>query len=123
MRSENSARDATRSTSGRYRSWIAAQSRPERSSVQNWSRCSLQASRNICRHSAPGSTSTRKRSRSIQPLSRPGSSFEERSFAVATGASARSRLPARTRTALPCSETSAHVTPVETETTLSSAKS
>ena len=38
------------------------------SSTQKCSRCSRQASRNICRHSAPGRTDTLTRSRSTQPL-------------------------------------------------------
>ena len=54
----------------------ARRRRPSRScdisGVQKCSRCSRQASWNICRHSAAGSTDTRSRSRSSQPLTRPG---------------------------------------------------
>ena len=45
------------------------------SGVQNWSRCSRQASRNICRHSCPGSTRGGAGRGRSSPLSRPGSSF------------------------------------------------
>ena len=42
------------------------------SSVQNWSRCSRQASRNICSHSLWGSTETFTRPSWIQPTRRGG---------------------------------------------------
>ena len=67
------------------------------SATQKWSRCSRHTSRSICRHSAGGSTATRTRPRSSQPLLRDGrvsasASLSSRGLA----AMARRRWPSRT---------------------------
>ncbi len=69
------------------------------SSAQKWSRCRRQTSRSICRHSPGGSTATRTRARSIQPLLRDGASdcaALSCGSALRFAGSARSRLPSRT---------------------------
>ena len=76
---------------------MAGQSTPDMSATQKWSRCRRHTSRSICRHSSRGSTDTRMRPRSIQPLLREGASptSSRRSSRWST-AMARQRLPSRT---------------------------
>ena len=84
---------ATFATSGEYRSRTSHQSTPDMSSAQKWSRWSRQASLNICIHSLPGSTETRTRSRSSQPLRRLAPSSLSGGFSPAL--TTRRRRPER----------------------------